>query len=66
MQGLAAPGILSFANFRLDRRRGGLFRRGEDGVEVLVALGSRALDILTLLLDRSGDLVSKDEIISAV
>ena len=66
MQGLAAPGILSFANFRLDRRRGGLFRRGEDGVEVLVALGSRALDILTLLLDRGGDLVSKDEIISAV
>ena len=66
MQGLAAPGALSFANFRLDRRRGGLFRRGEDGTEVLVALGSRALDILTLLLDRSGDLVSKDEIISAV
>ena len=66
MQGLATPGILSFANFRLDRRRGGLFRRGEDGAEVLVALGSRALDILTLLLDRGGDLVSKDEIISAV
>jgi len=66
MQGLAAAGILSFANFRLDRRRGGLFRRGEDGAEVLVALGSRALDILTLLLDRGGDLVSKDEIISAV
>jgi hypothetical protein len=52
MQGLAAPGILSFANFRLDRRRGGLFRRDEDGAEILVALGSRALDILTLLLDR--------------
>jgi class 3 adenylate cyclase/DNA-binding winged helix-turn-helix (wHTH) protein/predicted ATPase len=66
MQGLAAPGILSFANFRLDRRSGGLFRRGEDGAEVLIALGSRALDILTLLLDRSGDLVSKDEIISTV
>jgi TolB-like protein/DNA-binding winged helix-turn-helix (wHTH) protein len=45
---------------------GGLFRRGEDGAEVPVALGSRALDILAVLLDRRGDLVTKDEITAAV
>jgi len=66
MQALAARDIFLFTNFRLDRRSGGLFRRGKDGVEVLVVLGSRALDILALLLDRRGDLVTKDEIIAAV
>jgi TolB-like protein len=66
MQGLAARDIFLFANFRLDRRSGGLFRRGESGAEVLVALGSRALDVLALLLDRRGDLVTKGEIIAAV
>ena len=66
MQALAAPDIFLFASFRLDRRRGGLFRRGEDGAEVPVVLGSRALDILGLLLDRRGDLVTKDEITAAV
>jgi TolB-like protein/Tfp pilus assembly protein PilF len=66
MQGFGAPDIFRFANFRLDRRSGGLFRRDEDGAEVLVTLSSRALDILALLFERSGDLVTKDEIITAV
>jgi TolB-like protein/DNA-binding winged helix-turn-helix (wHTH) protein/Tfp pilus assembly protein PilF len=66
MQALAVPDIFLFANFRLDRRSGGLFKRGEDGSEVPVALGSRALDILALLLARRGELVTKDEISAAV
>lgn len=66
MQALAAADTFTFAKFRLDRRRGGLFRCGEDGAEVPVALGSRALDILVLLLDRRGELVTKDEITAAV
>jgi len=66
MQALAAPDIFDFGNFRFDRRRGGLFRRGKDGVDVPVALGSRALDILALLLDQRGELVTKDEITATV
>lgn len=66
MQAITAADIFLFANFRLDRRSGGLFRRGEDGAEIAVALGSRALDILALLLDRRGDVVTKDEITAAV
>lgn len=66
MRALATRDIFIFADFRLDCRRGGLFRRGEDGADILVALGSRALDILALLIDRHGDLVTKDEITAAV
>jgi TolB-like protein/DNA-binding winged helix-turn-helix (wHTH) protein/Tfp pilus assembly protein PilF len=66
MQALAGPDIFLFANFRLDRRRGELFKCGDDGAEVPVVLGSRALDILILLLDRRGELVTKDEITAAV
>jgi TolB-like protein/Tfp pilus assembly protein PilF len=66
MQALVAADIFLFADFRLDRRSGGLFRRGEDGAEVPIALGSRALDILALLLARCGELITKDEITAAV
>jgi adenylate cyclase len=56
--------IFQFEGFRLDRR--GLFRRGERGVFVPMAIGSRALDVLGVLVGRAGDLVSRDEIIAAV
>ena len=56
--------IFLFEGFRLDRR--GLFRREERGVFVPMAIGSRALDVLGVLVGRSGDLVSRDEIIAAV
>jgi TolB-like protein/DNA-binding winged helix-turn-helix (wHTH) protein/Flp pilus assembly protein TadD len=49
--------------FRFDRRGGGLFHL-ESGAQV--AIGSRALDILGVLIERSGKLVSKDEIVKAV
>src|SRR5215472_8333387 len=55
-----------FEEFRLDRLGGGLFRRDDHGVFVPVAIGSRALDILAALIDRRGDIVSKEEIIAAV
>jgi TolB-like protein len=56
--------IFLFEGFRLDRR--GLFRREECGVFLPMAIGSRALDVLGLLVGRAGDLVSRDEIIVAV
>ena len=54
-----------FEQFRLDRFGGGLFRRDQEGVFVPVAIGSRALDILAALVERRGDIVSKEEVIAA-
>ena len=66
MDALAAGDVFLFADFLLDRRGGGLFRRDERGVFVPMAIGSRALDVLGALVERSGDLVSRDQIIAAV
>jgi adenylate cyclase len=55
-----------FEGFGLDRRAGLLFRRDERGVFAPVAIGSRALDILGVLVERPGDLVSRAEIMKAV
>jgi DNA-binding winged helix-turn-helix (wHTH) protein len=56
--------ISLFEGFRLDRH--GLFRVDEHGIFVPVAVGSRALDVLGVLVAGHGDLVSKDEIMAAV
>jgi DNA-binding winged helix-turn-helix (wHTH) protein len=53
-----------FEGFRLDRR--GLFRCEGGSNFAPVRLGSRGLDILRLLVERAGELVSKEEIIAAV
>jgi TolB-like protein/DNA-binding winged helix-turn-helix (wHTH) protein/Tfp pilus assembly protein PilF len=63
---LATSDIFLFEGFRLDRRDGGLFRQDERGVFVPVAIGGRALDVLGVLIERPGVLVSKDEIMKAV
>jgi DNA-binding winged helix-turn-helix (wHTH) protein len=62
MQELAPSDIFQFEDFRLDRR-GGLFRRDNTGAFVPVAIGSRALDILGVLIARAGEVVSKEEIL---
>src|SRR6516165_3074862 len=49
MQGLAPSEIFQFEDFRLDRR-GGLSRCNAAGAFVPVAIGSRALDILGVLI----------------
>jgi TolB-like protein/DNA-binding winged helix-turn-helix (wHTH) protein len=54
-----------FEDFRLDRR-GGLFRCNGVGKNEPVAIGSRALDILGVLIERTGEVVTKDEIVAAV
>ena len=61
----AADSIL-FERFRLDRRSGCLFRLDPEGVGTPVALGSRAFALLGLLVERRGELVSKDEIMKAI
>jgi TolB-like protein/DNA-binding winged helix-turn-helix (wHTH) protein len=57
--------IFLFGEFRLDRAGGGLFRRDADGIFVPVAVGSRALEILAVLVERQGEIVPKEEIIVA-
>ena len=52
--------------FRLDSRGGCLFRVDLGGVATPVALGSRAVTLLALLVERRGELVSKDAIMEAV
>ena len=66
MDALTTGDVFLFEGFRLDRRGGGLFRRDERGVFVPMAIGSRALDLLGMLVERPGDLISRDAIIAAV
>jgi class 3 adenylate cyclase/predicted ATPase len=61
----ASSEIFLFGQFRLDRAGGGLFRRDADGALVPVAIGSRALEILAALVERRGDIVSKEEVVGA-
>lgn len=55
--------VFLFGDFRLDRAGGGLFRRDDLAP---VVIGSRALDLLAVLIERRGQVVSKEEIIAAV
>jgi TolB-like protein/DNA-binding winged helix-turn-helix (wHTH) protein/Tfp pilus assembly protein PilF len=67
MSGLRSADILVFEGFRLDRRGGALSRLDPAaGVATHVPIGSRALDLLGLLVERPGELVSKDAIMDAV
>lgn len=59
-----AADIFLFEGFRLDRT--GLSRRDHSGSFVPVAIGSRALEILALLVARPGELVTRDEIVNKV
>ena len=58
--------IVLFGGFRFDRRRAVLSRQNGDGSLAPVAIGSRALEILGLLIDRHGDIVSRNEILKLV
>src|SRR5271166_3047179 len=62
----ASSEIFLFADFRFDRAGGGLFRRDDHGPFAPVTVGSRALDLLAVLIERRGDVVSKEEIMAAV
>jgi adenylate cyclase len=66
MDGLASAEVFEFEGFRFDRAGGCLFRLDGLGVIEPVTLGSRAIALLALLVERQGQLVSKDEIMSVV
>jgi TolB-like protein/DNA-binding winged helix-turn-helix (wHTH) protein len=58
--------LFLFRGFVLDRRGGGLFRREGNGTLTPVPVGARALDVLGTLVERAGELVTRDEILAAV
>ena len=62
---LATTENFQFEEFRFDRREG-LSQRDERGVYVPVPMGPRALDVLGVLVERAGNLVTKEEIMAAV
>ena len=62
----SAADILQFLGLRLDRQRGVLYRVEDGDVAEPIGLGRRAVDLLGLLAERQGEVVSKDEIMNAV
>ena len=64
MDALTTADTLLFEDFRLSRS--GLSRRDQSGTFVPVSIGSRALEILAVLVARPGELVTRDEIIKEV
>jgi TolB-like protein/DNA-binding winged helix-turn-helix (wHTH) protein/Flp pilus assembly protein TadD len=63
MDALNSADLLLLGTFRFDRRSRTLSRL-DTGSQI--PLGSRAIDVLGVLLERAGDLVPKDDIIQAV
>jgi len=58
--------ILLFDEFRLDRGGGGLFRQVAGGAAEPLTIGSRAIEVLGILIDRRGQLVAKGDLMDAV
>jgi TolB-like protein/DNA-binding winged helix-turn-helix (wHTH) protein len=63
---LAVSAICRFDNFLLDKRALTLCQIYADGHTTPVQIGSRALQVLCLLVDRCGEIVSQSEIMDAV
>jgi TolB-like protein/tetratricopeptide (TPR) repeat protein len=64
MEARATGELFLFEDFRFDQR--GLFQQDERGVFAPVVIGSRALDVLRVLVEAGGEIVSKDNIMAAV
>jgi TolB-like protein len=60
----ASTAVFVFDSFRLDRRSG-LCRLQKNGEWEPIDLGSRALDVLGMLIEQRGELVTKDQIMTA-
>lgn len=61
-----AHDLFVFEGFCLDRHSGGLFRRDPSSGLTPVTIGSRALDVLGVLVSHPGELLSKQVIMQAV
>src|SRR5215472_9616675 len=66
MDALVAGGVPTFGDFRFDSRTARLYSQDAAGAWVPVPIGSRAGEILRVLISRPGEVVSKDAIMDAV
>src|SRR6516165_10225747 len=66
MRALGQGGIFQFEGFRLDRQHRVLFRRNKAGALVPMVVGIRALEVLGVLVDRAGELISRNDLMAAV
>lgn len=66
MDGHVASQAVTFGKWRFESQPAALFRIDGSGRWVAVAMGSRALDILTVLLREPGALVTKDALMDTV
>ena len=66
MPDLAEPAICRFDNFLLDKQALTLCQLHADGHTTPIQIGSRALQVLCLLVDRRGEIVSQSEIMDVV
>jgi DNA-binding winged helix-turn-helix (wHTH) protein len=64
MPQLRSPDVFLSEGFRVDPYC--LYKVDHANVASAVVLGARALDVLRLLVERHGELISKDEIMEAV
>ena len=64
MDALTTGDMFLFEDFRLDRS--GVSRRDQSGTFVPILIGSRALEILAVLVARQGELVTREEIVKEV
>jgi len=64
VEAITSDAVLRFEEFRLDPR-GGLSRRHESGEWTPIALGSRAVDLLRALVERRGDLATRQALMDA-
>jgi adenylate cyclase len=66
MDATATHDTYRFGRFRLEARGAGLSRLADGGTWEPVAIGSRALELLLLLLRRHGEVLTRDEVMDAV
>ena len=66
MPDLVESATCRFDDFLLCKQAGTLFRLHQDGHQSPVQIGSRAFQILCLLVERRGEIVSRREIMDAV
>lgn len=66
MDSRVASTVIEFGAFRLDQQRAQLLRQDGSGSFTAVTLGSRALELLRVLVDRAGEVVPKSEIMDVV
>jgi DNA-binding winged helix-turn-helix (wHTH) protein len=66
MDAFAGPSMCRFNDFLLDRQSRALYRLNTGGERSTISIGSRAFEILCLLIDRRGEFVPRRELMAAI